>query len=271
MSTKIKLAMNGACGKMGRQIIACAARDASFEIVGAIDHSQSPFLGKDIGELIGVGALGIKVRDQFDTTSKPDVIIDFSTVESSEKLIRFAEMVHVPLVIGTTGFSEKAEALIKEFSKKTACVKSPNMSVGVNLLFLLVKEAARLLGDQYDVEVVEAHHHLKKDAPSGTAKKLVEILAETLDRDLKKDIVTGRDGMVGERRKKEIGVFAVRAGDIVGDHTVLFGGPGERLELIHRAHTRETFAQGALRAAKFVVKAKPGLYSMQDVLGIGIK
>ncbi len=263
--------MNGACGKMGRQIIACAARDENFEIIGAIDHAQSPFLGKDIGELTGVGALGVKVKAQFDVTGKPDVIIDFSTVESSKKLLHFAENSYIPLVIGTTGFSENEEAFIKNFSKKIACVKSPNMSVGVNLLFLLVKEAAKLLGDQYDVEVIEAHHHLKKDAPSGTAKKLVEILAETLDRDLKKDIVTGRDGMVGERNKKEIGVFAIRAGDIVGDHTVLFGGPGERLELIHRAHSRETFAQGALRAAKFVVKAKPGLYSMQDVLGIGIK
>lgn len=269
MVSKIKLVVNGACGKMGRQIITCALKDSSFELVGALDRAQSPEIGQDAGILSGLGSSGVKITDKIPgILENADVVIDFSSPESSVNLLHFAAEKNIPLVVGTTGFTKEQDAAFQKLSKKIRCVKAPNMSVGVNLLFELVSEAAKILGDAYDVEVVEAHHHLKKDAPSGTAKKIVEILAKALGRSLEKDVVTGRNGLVGERKKTEIGVFSVRAGDIVGDHTVLFAGCGERLELIHRAHSRETFAQGALRAAKFIVKAELGLYSMQDVLGM---
>ncbi|MBI1883505.1 MAG: 4-hydroxy-tetrahydrodipicolinate reductase [Chlamydiae bacterium] len=269
MPEKIKIVVHGACGKMGRQIIQCALNEPSFEIVGAVEHSKSSYLGQEVGALVGISSLKVKVTsDLNEALEKAQAIIDFSQPEASITLLQVATQKKIPLVVGTTGFTEEQNKMYQQAGLKISCVKSPNMSVGINLLFKLVEEAARVLGESYDVEVVEAHHRLKKDAPSGTAHQIVRVLAETLHRDLKEDIVYGRKGMVGERKTKEIGVFAVRAGDIVGDHTVLFAGASERVELIHRAHSREPFARGALRAAKFVVKAKTGLYDMRDVLGI---
>lgn len=261
--------MNGACGRMGRQIILSAIQDDGFDLIGAFEDKASTYIGRDVGELLGVGSLGVDILPQSEKLiEKSDVIIDFSSPEASIRILNVAKNYKKPIVIGTTGFHSKHDNEIRKFSKRVACVKAPNMSVGVNLLFKLVEEAAKILGDGYDVEIIEAHHRLKKDAPSGTARGIVEILTKILGRDIDRDVVSGRKGIIGERKSKEIGVFAVRAGDIVGDHTVLFAGPGERLELIHRAHSRETFAQGALKAAKFVVKAKPGFYTMQDVLGL---
>jgi 4-hydroxy-tetrahydrodipicolinate reductase len=268
MSEKIRFAMNGACGRMGRQIIACAAQDASVQLVGALERKGAPLMGQDIGSIVGCGALNISVSSSLEEIKgSVDAVIDFSSPESSLELAKIAAARKIPLVIGTTGFTSQQETQLKEIVKSIACVKAPNMSMGVNLLFKLVEEAAKVL-KSYDKEIVEAHHHLKKDAPSGTAKGILQAMQKGLGKNIEKDVVTGRSGMVGERKPDEIGVFAVRAGDIVGDHTVLFAGGGERLELIHRAHSREPFAQGSLTAAKFAAKAKPGFYDMQDVLGL---
>ncbi|MBI1871201.1 MAG: 4-hydroxy-tetrahydrodipicolinate reductase [Chlamydiae bacterium] len=268
MDQKIKFVMNGASGRMGRQIILNSLEDPTFQLVGALEREGSSLLGEDVGTVLGRGPLGVKfLSDGEEILKNAQVVIDFSSPEATLQLLKIVEKKKIPLVVGTTGFKTEEEKKIHDFSKKFACVKAPNMSVGVNLLFKLVEEAAPLLKD-YDIEIIEAHHRLKKDAPSGTAKGILKVLAEALGRDLDGDVVSGRSGMVGERKKNEIGVFAVRAGDIVGDHTILFAGSGERLELIHRAHSREPFAKGALRAAQFVVKAKAGLYDMQDVLGL---
>jgi 4-hydroxy-tetrahydrodipicolinate reductase len=218
---------------------------------------------------LGIESLKVQIGfEPKDWIEKSDVIIDFSSPEASLRLLRAAKDHKRPVVIGTTGFHSEHENEIQKLAKGLPCVRAPNMSVGVNLLFKLVEEAAKVLGEAYDVEVIEAHHRLKKDAPRGTARGIVEILAKALGRNIEKDVVSGRQGIIGERKSHEIGVFAVRAGDIIGDHTILFAGQGERLELIHRAHSREPFAQGALRAARFVMRAKPGFYTMQDVLGI---
>jgi 4-hydroxy-tetrahydrodipicolinate reductase len=182
--------------------------------------------------------------------------------------LRSAAKKHVPVVIATTGFDDKQLAEIKRLALRTPTLLSANTSLGVNVLVSLLGKAAKMLGDDYDVEIVEAHHRFKKDAPSGTALALGRAVAAALGRDLDKVVVNGRRGIVGERDKKEIALLSVRAGDIVGEHTVIFGGIGERLEFIHRAHSRETFARGALRAAQWLAKRKPGLYGMQDVLGL---
>ena len=269
MAKKIRFIMNGACGRMGRQIILSAVQDGGFDLVGAIEDKTCSYIGREIGEVLGIESLKVQISSEPDEwIEKSDVIIDFSSPEAALRILKAAKDHNRPVVIGTTGFRSEHEKEIQRFSKSLPCVRAPNMSVGVNLLFKLVEEAAKVLGEAYDVEVIEAHHRLKKDAPSGTARGIVEILARVLGRDIEKDVVSGRQGIIGERKSHEIGVFAVRAGDIIGDHTVLFAGQGERLELIHRAHSREPFAQGALRAAKFVIKAKPGFYTMQDVLGI---
>lgn len=270
MSRKIRIVVHGACGKMGRQIVASAVQDGDFQIVGAAERAGHPLIGQDIGVLTGLGDLGLKlVSDLERCVQGSQVIIDFSSPESSLAALKIAAKHKTALVVGTTGFSADEEREFQKHAKEIACVRSPNMSAGVNLLFKLVNDAASILKIGYDVEIVEAHHRAKKDAPSGTAKKILEIIARVLGRDPQKDAVSGREGRAGARMPNEIGVFSVRAGDIFGDHTVLFAGEGERLELIHRAHSREPFARGALRAASFAASAKPGLYTMQDVLGIG--
>jgi 4-hydroxy-tetrahydrodipicolinate reductase len=197
-----------------------------------------------------------------------DVVIDFSHPSATDAVNRACLGAGKPLVIGTTGHSEQQRAVIEATSQTVPVVLSPNFSVGVNALFWLTREAARLLGDDFDLEIVETHHRLKKDAPSGTARKLAEILCEVRKLDYATNARHGREGLIGERPAKEIGVHSIRAGDVVGDHTVTFGGPGERLELTHKASSRNTFAVGALRAARWVAGKPPGLYSMQDVLGL---
>jgi 4-hydroxy-tetrahydrodipicolinate reductase len=228
------------------QAIAAAASEAEMEITAGLD------LGDDIAK----------------ESERCDVVIDFSHPNASAALSRACRAAKKPAVIGTTGHSKEERTAIEELAQSVPVVLSPNFSVGVNALFWLTRKAAQMLGDDFDLEVTEMHHRLKKDAPSGTAKKLAEILCEVRGLDYANNVRHGREGLVGERPANEIGVHSIRGGDVVGDHTVTFAGAGERLELLHKAASRETFALGALRAARWVVGKSPGLYSMEDVLGL---
>lgn len=257
----------GAAGRMGKRILACAMAEKEIKIVGAVEAASSPFVGKDAGEVAGEGTLDVPILSSLEEAlSGADVVIDFTMPEVTLKNIETAAKQKKAMVIGTTGFSETQKKEIAAQARHIPVVLSPNMSVGVNLLFDIVGEVARRLGEEYDIEIVEAHHRFKKDAPSGTARRLAEAIAESTGRNLAKDAVYGRKGDSAVRKPHEIGIHAVRAGDIVGDHTVTFCALGERVEISHRAHSRDTFAKGALRAARFVAKQKPGLYSMQEVL-----
>jgi 4-hydroxy-tetrahydrodipicolinate reductase len=257
----------GVGGRMGGAVVRAIRQSEGFRLVAAIDKPGSARLGKDAGDISAAGSLGIAVTDKLDAALvSRAVIIDFTNPAASMEFLRLAVKKHVPIVIATTGFNGKQLAEIKRLSRRTAVLLSANTSLGVNVLISLLGKAARMLGDDYDAEIIEAHHRFKKDAPSGTALALGRSVASALGRDLDKVAVNGRKGIVGERSKKEIALLSVRAGDIVGEHTVIFGGIGERLEFIHRAHSRDTFARGALRAAQWLAKRKPGLYGMQDVL-----
>ena len=265
----IRLAVAGAAGKMGKTILSLAAKDSEFKITAGFESPESPALGKDIGRLIGREPLGVVVSHYpFEALKNSDVLIDFTHPSTTDAYLRAALKFKVAYVLGTTGLDPKSMTLIKKVSHKISVVQSPNMSIGVNLLFRLAEITAKALDESYDIEISETHHRMKKDAPSGTAVKLLEIVAKTRKRNLQKDVVTGRDGEIGARPRGEIGVLAMRGGDVVGDHTVFFFGDGERIELTHRASSREAFAQGALRAAKFAAKRNNGLYSMQQVLGL---
>jgi 4-hydroxy-tetrahydrodipicolinate reductase len=245
VKNRVRVLLVGAKGRMG-QAIAAAAEAAGAVIVAGLDQ------GDDLAQQI----------------SGCDVIVDFSHPSATQAVGRACLDAGKPLVIGTTGHSAEERASIERASRSLPVVLSPNFSVGVNALFWLTREAARMLGEDFDLEIVETHHRLKKDAPSGTARKLTEILCEVRQLDYATNARHGREGLTGERPAREIGVHSIRAGDVVGDHTVTFGGPGERLELTHKASSRETFAAGALRAARWVMGKPPGLYSMEDVLGL---
>ena len=259
----------GVGGRMGSAVVRAIQQSADCRLIAAIDKPGSPRVGKDAGEIAAVGHLGIAVTDNLDSALKSkSVIIDFSNPAASLEFLRSAAKKCAPIVIATTGFDAKQLAEIKRLARGTPTLLSANTSLGVNVLVALLGKAAKMLGDDYDVEIVEAHHRFKKDAPSGTALTLGRSVANALNRELDKVAVNGRKGIVGERGKKEIALLSVRAGDIVGEHTVIFGGIGERLEFIHRAHSRDTFARGALRAAQWLATRKPGLYGMQDVLGL---
>ncbi len=263
----IKLIICGAAGRMGKMIIACARESGDLEVVGAVDTVGHPDLGQDAGELAGCERVGVELTDSLEAViGKGDVLIDFSAADAAAGNVEIAAGAGKAVVIGTTALSPEAEEQIKEAAEKVACVYSPNMSVGVNLLFRLAGEVARALGEDYDVEIVEAHHRFKKDAPSGTARKIAQEIAAGRERELDEIAIYGREGDTGERVSGQVAIHAVRAGDIVGEHTVIFSNLGERLELVHRAHSRNTFARGALRAARFAAGAAPGLYSMVDVL-----
>jgi 4-hydroxy-tetrahydrodipicolinate reductase len=263
------LIVSGAAGRMGSTVVRLAHENGAMKLVGAIESSASPQIGRDAGEVAGVGKLGIPITAQFPRQASGQVVIvEFSTPEATLGHTKLAAEKKIPIVIGTTGWRPRQVAEIKKLARRMPVLMSPNMSLGVNLLVSLMGKVAGMLGDDYDVEIIEAHHHFKKDAPSGTALALGRAVAAALSRDLDKVGINGRKGIVGERPKKEIALLSVRAGDIVGDHTVIFGGPGERLEFIHRAHSRDTFASGALRAAQWLAKQKKGFYSMQDALGL---
>ncbi len=259
----------GAAGRMGGRIIHMINEAQGITLAAAFERADSPAVGQDAGQVAGLGELGVPIAPGLeDVIDKGDVIIDFTVHEASLAHAKTASAHKVPMVIGTTGFSMEELDEISSLAASFPCVLAPNMSVGVNLLYKLVDMAARVLGDDYDIEIVEAHHRMKKDAPSGTALQLGRVAAAALDRDLERVGVFERCGQIGERSRTEIGIQTVRAGDIVGEHTVLFGGMGERIELVHKASSRDTFAKGAVRAARWIVGREPGIYNMQDVLGL---
>lgn len=259
----------GAAGRMGSRVIACLRDDKDLRLVGALEAPGHPALGRDAGEAAGVGRLGVPLSaDAAALITRDRILIEFSVPEASLEHLRLVAQAGARAVIGTTGFSDAQKQEIARLAQRAPVLVAPNMSVGVNLAFRLLAQIAAVLGDDYDVEIAEVHHRFKKDAPSGTALRMAEVIAEALGRKLPDVAVYGRQGMRGERTRKEIGILSLRSGDVVGEHTVTFGNLGERLELTHRAHSRDTFARGALRAAKFIATASPGLYSMQDVLGL---
>jgi 4-hydroxy-tetrahydrodipicolinate reductase len=262
----IRAAVAGACGRMGNAIIQTIGSSDGIELSGALEHQAHPMLGQEIS-LPGTPPVKITSGPE-SIAADTDVLIDFTTPEGSLSNLEVCAELGICAVIGTTGLGEEQKEALHMFALRTPTVFSPNMSVGVNLLFKLAATAAAALGDDYDVEIVEAHHRMKKDAPSGTALGLAEVVAKALGRDLAEKAVYARHGMIGERTTDEIGIQTIRAGDIVGEHTLLLAGPGERIELTHRAHSRDNFALGAVRAALWVAGKEPELYSMTDVLGL---
>ncbi len=259
----------GAAGRMGRMIVNAIQNAEGITCTGAIETPGHPSQGQDVGVLAGAGELGVTIEDNLEAViQKGDVVIDFTAAEASLANMEIGAQHHKPMVIGSTGFTSEQLERVRKVAKEFPCCLAPNMSVGVNLMYKVVEEMARILGNDYDCEIIEVHHRMKKDAPSGTALRLGEVIARGRGRKWAEVGVYGRKGLIGERSKEEIGMHAIRAGDIVGEHTVIFGGMGERLEVTHRAHTRDTLAQGAVRAAKWVVGQKPGLYDMGDVLGL---
>jgi len=260
----------GAAGRMGSRIVACMVDAPGLSLVAALEARAHPAVGRDAGEVAGIGKLGVALEaEPARAITSGRLLIEFSTPEASLEHLRLVSERGARAVIGTTGFSATQREEIATLAKRAAILVAPNMSVGVTVALKVLADMAKALGDEYDVEITEVHHRFKKDAPSGTALWMAEAVAAALGRDLGQVGVYGRKGLPGERTQKEIGVFSLRSGDVVGEHTVSFGGLGERLELTHKAHTRDTFARGALRAARFVAGQPPGLYSMQDVLGIG--
>ncbi len=259
----------GAAGRMGTRIVNAVSEAEGISLGAAFERPESPAVGKDAGMVAGIAELGVTIAPNLESVMDAgDVIIDFTHHEATIAHARRAASAGKPMVIGTTGLSPDEKAEIRRLASGFPCVLAPNMSVGVNLLYRLVETAARVLGEDYDIEIVEAHHRMKKDAPSGTALQLGRVAASALGRDLDSVGVFERNGLIGERTRSEIGIQSVRAGDIVGEHTVIFGGIGERIELVHKASSRDTFAKGAVRAAKWVVTQGPGLYDMLDVLGL---
>ena len=265
----IKIGVAGAAGKMGSRIIALSKEYQDMTLLGAFEKKGHAEAGKDIGMLAGIGELGIPLSSDIkEIIDKVDVVIDFTSVESTKENLKIASGKGKAMVIGTTGFSSADMKEIGVLTENTPCVLASNMSLGVNLLLKVLQDIARVIGNDYDIEIIESHHRLKKDAPSGTALKMAQVIADTLDRNLEDVAVYARKGIIGQRTGKEIGIQTVRAGDIVGEHTVIFGTLGERIEITHKASSRDTFARGALKAALWVYKQTPGLYDMQDVLGL---
>jgi 4-hydroxy-tetrahydrodipicolinate reductase len=260
----------GVGGRMGGAVVRAIQQTAGMKLIAGIDKPASSRLGRDVGQITAAaGHLGVAVSDRIEPHLQPNsIIIDFTKPEASLVYLRAAAKKSTPIVIATTGFNPQQLSEIRRLSRHAPTLLSPNTSLGINVLVALLPQAAKMLGDGYDVEIIEAHHRFKKDAPSGTALALGRSVAGALNRDLDKIGIAGRKGISGERSKKEIALLSVRAGDIVGEHTVIFGGIGERLEFIHRAHSRDTFAHGAIRAAQWLVRQTPGLYGMQDVLGL---
>jgi 4-hydroxy-tetrahydrodipicolinate reductase len=260
----VRLVIAGAGGRMGRALVELVLRSPDLKLAAALEAPGNPLIGRDAGELVGLPG-GVKISSEF---AAGDCLIDFTRPEGALAHLEQCLGSGMPMVIGTTGFSEKQNDRIAQAAKRIAIVQAPNMSAAVNVAFTLTETAARTLGEGYDVEIIEAHHRHKVDAPSGTALKFGALVARALGRDLARDAVHGRSGEVGERSPKAIGFHAVRGGDIVGEHTVLFAGEGERLEITVRSSSRVTYAAGALRAARFLAGKRNGLYDMQDVLGL---
>ncbi len=256
---EIKIAVAGACGKMGSTIISLADKTPGFKIVWTFEVKNHPMVGKEV-------LPSIFVMDNLDGCSEAEVLIDFTTPESSMANLEIARRKKMNAVVGTTGFTQTQMEQIKSFSKEIAILVSPNMSTGVNIMMKLVHLAAEMLGTDYEVEIVETHHHHKKDAPSGTALRLGEIINNVRNRHPQEGFVCGRKGITGPRKPEEIGIHAIRISDVVGEHSVMFGGAGEILEISHRCFSRESFARGSLLAARFISDKKSGFYQMSDVI-----
>ena len=264
-----RIGITGAAGRMGRALIEACHRGPDMELTAALDRPGSPSIGADAGEICGLGKLGILISDDpAKVLTRVDVLLDFTRPEASLAYLDACRQAGKKMVIGTTGFDAAGKLRIAAAAQHTAIVFAPNMSVGVNLCFKLLDMAARVLGDEVDVEIIEAHHRHKVDAPSGTALRMGEIVAAALGRDLADNAVYGRQGVTGERSRQTIGFATIRGGDIVGDHTVLFAEEGERIEITHKASSRMHFAKGALRAAGWLGEKETGLFDMQDVLGL---
>jgi len=262
---KTHIAINGAGGRMGQRLVALAKEDSGLQVVAAIDAKNSPVQGRDAGELAGVGALGLPIASELPLAPKPDCVIDFSAPEGTMAILPVCVGRQIPIVVATTGHSAQQKAEIEAAAHQTAVLYSPNMSLVVNLLFKLVRLATESLkGKGFDAEIIERHHRFKKDSPSGTAVRFAEIIQEVQGG----HFVHGREGLVGERKAEEIGIHAVRGGDNVGEHAIVFTTLGETLELVHKGHSRDSYARGALLAAKFLANRPAGRYTMNDVLGL---
>jgi 4-hydroxy-tetrahydrodipicolinate reductase len=263
------IAIVGAGGRMGRSLIEACSQAEGLNLTIATEHPDSSLIGTDAGEVAGIGKNNVVIAASLDDAKGDfDVLIDFTRPEPTLAHLAWCEKNNKSIIIGTTGFSDDEKHIIQASSNTIPVVFAPNMGIGVNLCFKLLDIAARVLGDDVDIEVIEAHHRHKVDAPSGTALRMGEVVADALGRDLAECAVYGREGVTGERDRKTIGFETIRAGDIVGEHTVMFAGTGERVEITHKATSRLTFAQGAMRAADWLSKKSAGLYDMQDVLGI---
>jgi 4-hydroxy-tetrahydrodipicolinate reductase len=263
----IKIAIPGAAGRMGQELVKASYAAAGIETGAATEHPDSKAMGRDSGELAGIDPNGVSIAE----TAGPDcfdVLIDFTRPQPAMNHLDYCILHNKAMVIGTTGFSAEEKQRITDAAKSIPVVFAPNMSVGVNLCFKLLATAAKVLGDSVDIEIIEAHHRHKVDAPSGTALGMGEVIAEALDRNLDDCAVYGREGHTGERERATIGFSTIRAGDIVGEHTVMFASEGERIEITHKASSRATFANGAVRAAKWLAVQPAGLYTMDDVLGL---
>lgn len=264
-----KIAITGAAGRMGRALINACNDSDTCQLSAALEHSGNSLLGSDAGELAGLEKLGVTVVDQLTATDANfDTLIDFTRPEVTLENLKYCIANNKKIVIGTTGFTDQQKQTISDAASSIGIVFAPNMSVGVNLCFKLLDLAARVMGNEVDIEVIEAHHRHKVDAPSGTAVRMGEVVADALGRDLKECAVYGREGITGERDRGTIGFETIRAGDIVGEHTVMFADIGERVEITHKASSRMTFANGAVRAAVWLKDQPNGLYDMQDVLGL---
>jgi 4-hydroxy-tetrahydrodipicolinate reductase len=265
----VNIGIAGAAGKMGSRIAVLSAEYEGLRLTGAFERKGHKDSGRDIGLITGSGETGIRLADSLEAIiDDVDIIVDFTSVETTKENLRAAAVRGKAMIVGTTGFTREDMKEVEAASRSIPCVMASNMSLGVNLLLKVLQDVARALGDDYDIEIIEAHHRMKKDAPSGTAMKMAQVIADAVDRNLDDVAVFARKGIIGPRTKKEIGIQTVRAGDIVGEHTVIFGGLGERIEITHKASSRDTFARGALKAALWLAGKPAGLYDMQDVLGL---
>jgi 4-hydroxy-tetrahydrodipicolinate reductase len=264
------IALHGAAGRMGRMLLQLVIEDPKARLVAALDRPGHAALGQDASVLVGrVEPVRVKLTEDLAILGDAQVVIDFSLPLATVVLLERCADLRLPAVVGTTGMDEASNRALERLAAVAPVVAAPNFSVGVNVLWALAERAVQLLGDEFDIEIVEMHHKHKVDAPSGTAVRLTEVVARARGLHPAKSSVAGRSGQVGARRADEIGVHALRGGDVVGDHTLVLAGPGERIEITHRAHDREIFARGALRAAHWVIGRAPGFYDMKDVLGIG--
>jgi 4-hydroxy-tetrahydrodipicolinate reductase len=263
---KVHIGINGAAGRMGQRLVCLSREDSELALIAALEAPGHPRLGQDVGEVCGLGSLGIPIRPDVPLSARVDVVVDFSAPEGTMAVLPLCIDRRIPLVVATTGHSAEQRRDIEAAAHHTALLMAPNMSLAVNVLFQLVRQAAELLrGKDFDVEIVERHHRFKKDAPSGTALYFARLVQEAMGGG---DLRHGREGLTGDRPRQEIGMHALRVGDNVGEHAIIFSTLGETLELVHKGHSRDSYARGALLAAKFLATRPAGRYTMNDVLGI---